>query len=68
MVLVKEPTDGMFVSNSNSEEQVIDENCFGMVKTTGKWFDTKCDESSFNGIKMLPLCQHSEKNEQGRDS
>ncbi len=67
MVLVKEPTDGMFVNNSENGQKVIDENCFGMIKSSGKWFDTKCDERSFNGKMMLPLCQYSEQIEQGRD-
>ena len=64
MVLVKEPTDGMFVYNSKNGQKVIDENCFGMIIKTGKWFDTKCDEPSFNGKMMLPLCQYSEQSEQ----
>ena len=67
MVLVKEPTDGMFVNNSENGQKVIDENCFGMKIKTGKWFDTKCDERSFNGKMMLPLCQYSEPSKQGID-
>ena len=66
MVLGKEPTDGMFVYNSDNGKKVIEENCFGMIGKTGKWFDTKCDEPYFNGQKMLPLCQYSEESEQGR--
>ena len=47
-------------STSSNPDSIYSENCVGMEKSKGKWFDVACDERSFQGKKFLPLCQHPE--------
>ena len=56
-LIVKEPTNGMFSMDDNTE---LSENCMGMFKKDGMgWFDVACDKRSFHGQKFLPLCQNA---------
>ena len=65
-IKLKEPTNGMFLQNTASGPQILNEDCIGITKSSRpRLFDVPCDHPVYNGKKLLPLCQRNEIREQG---